>query len=376
MPPQSDIDAVAALVDDGSGPALEALDLEAVDAAVAGITSVVDDFGLAAMFDVTGRPDRAGGTRFWAVREAVEDDDRQARLSTLVDHPGLAAEDRLLGAEAGFAPELGELLSVEARGVYPRGEADVERLVRYLRALARFLPRAIDDPALTSTLSDPAGFVRGLRALLYHPEAVPTGQERSTFLSDFRTFVRQPVLGGIANVDEALDDAEIDGALYNRERELLDSRQGSAPGATRPAAEVRELKREYGETIEGHTLVWDTGIETTEPERTPDGTPVTDCRFLLEGFRRAFLQPYLDVLDSGPDAPRRTSRLGTSFVGWRIRVTLARCDFQLPLRIHQQSSTQERNREWSESVLKPVQSAVDGSLILREPLVGTRMKTD
>ena len=303
MPPQSDIDAVAALVDDGSGPALEALDLEAVDAAVAGITSVVDDFGLAAMFDVTGRPDRAGGTRFWAVREAVEDDDRQARLSTLVDHPGMAAEDRPLGAEAGFAPELGELLSVEARGVYPRGEADVERLVRYLRALARFLPGAIDDPALVSTLSDPAGFVRGLRALLYHPEAVPTGQERSTFLSDFRTFVRQPVLGGIANVDEALDDAEIDGALYNRERELLDSRQGSAPGATRPAAEVRKLKREYGETIEGHTLVWDTGIETTEPERTPDGTPLTDCRFLLEGFRRAFLQPYFDVLDSGKLVP-------------------------------------------------------------------------
>jgi len=42
------------------------------------------------------------------------------------------------------------------------------------------------------------------------------------------------------------------------------------------------------------------------------------------------------------DAPRQTSWLGTSFVGWHECVTLARCDFQLLLRTDQQSSTQER----------------------------------
>jgi len=45
------------------------------------------------------------------------------------------------------------------------------------------------------------------------------------------------------------------------------------------------------------------------------------------------------------DAPRRTSWLGTSFVGWRDWITLARCDFQLLLAIDQQSSTQECPRK-------------------------------
>ncbi|WP_424016405.1 hypothetical protein ACOZ4N_10870 [Halorientalis pallida] len=307
-PPQSAIDAVAALVEEGDEPALESLDLTAVDAAVASVTAVADALGIADFFDVTGRPDRSGGTDFWPIRRAIEDEDAQARLSSLLDHPARAVEDDVAGFA--FAAELETVLGRAGVGVYPEGDDDVERLARYLRALAAFLPTAVDDPAL-GALADPEAFVRHFRALLYEPDALPSGTERSTFLDDFRTFVRQPVLGGITGIDDAFEAAEADPPFYNRDRQLLDRRKRKRGGREEAEREreERELEREREEFVEevtaaardefeGDALVWTDGLRALDPRATPPGTPVTDCRFLLEGFRRAVLPAYLDGLDA------------------------------------------------------------------------------
>ncbi|RXK48654.1 hypothetical protein [Halorientalis pallida] len=306
-PPQSTIDAVAKLVSEGDEPALESLDQTAVDAAVASVTAVVDALGIADYFDVTGRPDRSGGTGFWSVRAAIEDEDAQARLASLLDQHTRAIEGDI--AAFAFAPEL-EALLVRARlGVYPEGDDDVKRLARTLRALADFLPTAVDDPALAA-LTDPEAFVRHFRALLYEPDALPTGAERSTFLSDFRTLVRQPVLGGIGGIDEVFEVAGPEPPFYNRDRLLLDV-QGKQPrsGDERDRERERDLEREREEFVrdvteaardefEREALVWKDGLRALDPKATPPGTPVTDCRFLLEGFRRAVLPAYLDGLDT------------------------------------------------------------------------------
>ena len=307
-PPQSAIDAVASLVSEGDEPALEALDLTAVDAAVASVTAVVDALGIADFFDVTGRPDRSGGTDFWPIRDAIEDDDAQAQLASLLDHPARAIEGDV--AAFAFAPELETVLSRARLGVYPEGDEDVERLARTLRALADFLPTAVADPALQSALTDPEAFVRHFRALLYEPEAVPTGTERSTFLSDFRAFVRQPVLGGITGIDDAFEAAGAEPPFYNRDRHLLDvQRKSRTRRDERDREERRERQRDRREFVtevteaaheefEETALVWKDGLRALDPEATPPGTPVTDCRFLLEGFRRAVLPAYLDGLDT------------------------------------------------------------------------------
>jgi hypothetical protein len=291
-PGRADIDAVAALLDSGEGPSLEAFDLEAVDAAVSGVDAVCDAFGLDAMFDVTGRPDRAGGTLFWPVTDVVEDERTQARLAALLDYPDTVFDAS--GPAEDVAPELAAVLSRVSAGVYPRADDDVERLATYLRGLAEFLPTALSDPALQSTLSDPAGFVRQFRALVSHPDELATDRDRGAFLDDFRRFVRQPVLGQLLGVDDALSDVE--GPYYDRDAELL-GRGGRSTDPEEERANVerelaerrRELRGEHGD----EALVWDLGLRTGEPERTSGGTPVSDCRFLLEGFRRTFLRELL-----------------------------------------------------------------------------------
>jgi len=330
-PSSDDIDAVAALLDTGDGPSLEAFDLEAVDAAVSSVETVPVAFGLAQMFNITGRPDRAGGTRFWPVTDVVEDEQTQARLAALLDHPDTIFDSS--GPAEGVAPELAAVLSRESAGVYPRAEDDVERLTAYLRALADFLPTAIADPVLQSSLTDPAGFVRQFRALVYHPDELARGNDRGAFLDDFRRFVRQPLLGQLLGVDDALSDVE--GPYYNRDGELLDTgEQLSERERERRRAEAdekrterkrrergeaeeneeerRELRRELGDDA----FVWAVGIRTDEPETTRSGTPVTDCRFLLEGFRRTFLGAMLapdDQRTGLPDTATSRSQFTATF---------------------------------------------------------------
>ena len=313
-PPQSAIDAVASCVQEGDEAALEALDLTAVDAAVDAVSRVVDAFGLSAMFDVTGRPDRAGGIGFWPVSDALADEHRQARFETALADPERAVSG---DPTRGFTPPLDDLLGEDLALVYPRGDEDVEQLVAYLRAFAAFLPRVVDDPALNATLADPEVFVRGFVAMCYHPEAMPTGTERSTFLADFRRFLRQPVLGGIADVDEPLEAADAEDPYYNLDTRLLDT--GAAPGED---TEAGRFEREFSKRLEAVRddlsdeldrggPAWDVGLAADEPGHTPSGTPVTHARFLLEGFRIELLPALLQDIDAR--AGTGTSAGGTDF---------------------------------------------------------------
>jgi hypothetical protein len=332
LPSQADIDAVAALLDDGEGPALESLDLTAVDAAFRRALTPVHRLRVDDLFDVTGRPDRAGGMRFWYDRTAGTDEALFDQFASIAGRPEHAFEDEFI---EGFAPAFEQFLRDNAEAVFPAGEDDAERLVQYLAALLDHLPAILADPAFTGQLANPAGFARDLRLLLVHPESFPSGDE-GAFAADLRRLLRRPLLERLGAIDDVVADADVEPPYHNLDHQLLDrSQQGDGDDGTPDGTaddtqtsgtsdggsgegsggdgsdgdgdgsdgtstgdelwmgnvEVRELDRR-DPTLAGSLEPFDLS-ESFAPGETPPGDPITDLRVLLEAFRRNGYEDYL-----------------------------------------------------------------------------------
>jgi len=329
-PTDEDADTIAAIVDEGDGdPALESLDLTALDAAVLGAGTELERLDLPELFGTSGRPDRAGGLRFFANRETLADDRLQDRLAAGIERPALLTDDEL--SAYGFCPSLSRFLAEEAAANTIR-EVDAGRLRAYLAAFAEWLPEMVAD--LGTTLSDPVGFAKGFEQLVHDPESFPTGAGRNAFRADFRRLTRTPVLDGVAVVDDLLADADVDGGFYNVDGLLLDlpggpgggGPGGGGPGGGGPGGGTPPFGPGGGGTPPGSG----SGLDSDEvdllqsylsedasalqqlrsegfaPELTPQGTGVSDLRFHLELFRRRLLDPYLERLDSGDLPPEES----------------------------------------------------------------------
>ena len=348
LPSQADIDTVAALLDDGSGPALESLNLIAVDAAFQRALTPVRRLGVDDLFDVTGRPDRGGPLRLWYDRTTGTDPAAFDRFASIAARPKHAFDDAF---EAGFAPAFESYLQESADAVFPDGSNDAERLVRYLAALLDHLPAVLADPAFTGALQDPAGFARNLRLLLCHPDDFPEG-EQGAFAADLRRLVRRPVLGRLAAVDDVTDDADVAPPYHNLDHQLLDRGEGDdSDGGESGDADsgggddadtgsdddqtisderiVLDSDEEFsvvGGTVEGTSgdeTLWMENVErdverrknlrfgegfgpetfdlsgSFAPDDSPPGDPVTDLRVLLAAFRRNGLDGYLRSVGPG-----------------------------------------------------------------------------
>ncbi len=378
MPAERDVEAVASVVDvdltalagtewDQDADALEKLDLPALDAAVATVGRALSGLAVDDLFDVTGRPDRAEGLRFWANNDAMTDEGVLTRFHGFRRHPSGVYDDDL--PNVGFAPSL-EAAFTDTADAYPRGETDAQRFLHYLRPFLRAMPRLVQDAAFQAQLADPAGLARHLHAVAFHPEEAPTGNDRSTFLADLRRLTRQPVLDGAlftpyapsmamaSGMDDVLAASGVEPPFYNHDERLLDldsddggSGDGESgddgsdgqPGDTPPGGGAGGPGGGSGGWL-GSGLPGGPGSGpgsgpggfggsfgnanfpdpedldvqhlrsnfdlVVGPEDTPSGTPVTDFRYLLEVFRTDVLTTYLAALDRGDLPPDETTSRG------------------------------------------------------------------
>lgn len=299
-PTSDDTETVAALVDEGDGgPALESLDLGALDAAVLAVGRELRELDLPDLFGVSGRPDRAGGVRFYPNRDRLADERSQDRLAAGISRPGLLT-DQVLSIH-GFSPSLSRFMADEAEAVSIR-ESDAERLRAYLAAFAEFLPLMVDD--LANVLEDPVDFAQQFEQLVHDPTSFPSGSARSRFRGDLRRLTRTSVLDGVTVIDDLLSLADISGSNYNIDSLLLDTETDDEL-----SADARDLLEDYfgGDTAARRALR-DRGFA---PRSTPEGTGITDLRFHLEVFRRLMLEPYLDRLDAGTLPPDEAASKAT-----------------------------------------------------------------
>ncbi|TSD09197.1 hypothetical protein DP107_16865 [Haloglomus irregulare] len=319
-PTQADIDTVAALLADGNDAALESLDLTAVDAAIQRALTPVKRLRVDDLFDVTGRPDRSAPLRLWHDRAAGTDPAVVGQFASIAARPEYAFEDSF---DATLSPAFESFLRDEADGVLPDGDADAERLVRYLSALLDYLPSVLADPDFAGRLQDPAGFARNLRLLLCQPEAFPE-DEQGAFAADLRRLVRRPLLDRLAAIDDVADDAGVEPPYHNLDYQLLDrgreeeTSDGEASTDVTPSDETDDdaLWMERIKTdIEYRDLgrLGDDGPDTFDlsnafaPGDSPAGDPVTDLRVLLAAFHRNGLDEYLFAVgpaaDLSPESP-------------------------------------------------------------------------
>ena len=328
LPTAADVDAVAALVETGDGdPALEALDLEALDAAVYGATDFLRALSLPDVFDVAGRPDR-GGVSWFPDHDRIATDRTQRRIAAGLDRP-----DRLVAGgidDGGLHPSLSSYLT---DGAADRllAETDEARLRAYLNAFADLLPALLAD--LDDYLADAERFARQFDRLLYDPDAFPTGAERRAFEADFRTLTRQPVLEYCSAIDRVESAAHVHGPMYNLDALLVNQGSGDdrdiltdpTPWSIERLLEEtdgsedldnRELYAAVRQYLNGDEaaleLLRERDITAAD---TPPGTIVTDLRFFLEVFRQRFLASYLDERADDPGPSERVDAFADVVAG-------------------------------------------------------------
>lgn len=327
LPSASDVNAVEALVETRDDkPALESLDLTALDAAVYAATRPLRALSLPDLFDATGRPDRAG-VNWFPDHDGIATDRSQRRIAAGLDRP-----DRLVAGDLdqrGMHPSLSGYISDAAADRLLQG-ADEARLRAYLTAFADLLPALLPD--LDDYLDDAERFARQFDRLLHDPGALPTGADRRTFEADFRTLTRQPVLEYCSAIDRIESLASVHGPSYNLDALLVDGTAGSEAdlvadptpwsvdklleGDERPdelsaTQRYAAFRRYLNGDDEALALLREYGIDAGD---TPPGTVVTDLRFFLETFRQRFFVSYLDERAADPDPQERIDTFADTIV--------------------------------------------------------------
>ncbi|MEF8887775.1 MAG: hypothetical protein V5A30_08200, partial [Haloarculaceae archaeon] len=196
------------------------------------------------MFDVTGRPDRAGGLQFWPNSRKMAEDGVLTQFHGFRSHPNGVFDEDL--PDVGFAPSLESVFTDVADDAYPRGEQDARRFLAYLRELLGAMPRLVQDDTMQGGLTDPAELARAFHAVAFHPEEVPSGTDRSDFAADLRRLTRTRILDGAlytpfqaaartpetVPVERILAASGNEGPFYNADDSLLDGGDGSDGGGS------------------------------------------------------------------------------------------------------------------------------------------------
>lgn len=253
-PSSADLDAVDALLTDGSDPqhGLEGLQLDSLARALDGVLAPVRAMGLDALFDVTGRPDRAPGARCWFLERQAEDEDRQTQLFHLVRRPQGALGK---AASAPGDPSFGTFVLQEGPDKMLR-EEDPKRFLAYLEPFLDRLPQLLEEAHVWQILDTPHAFVRQLQQLVHAPHEIPENADLGEFKNNLQRLAHTKLLEEVSFAHEIIDEA-------------------NQPPPFHTLNELYEADEEY----------------------PSEGDAISDFRVLLDAFRTQLLDDYLSFVD-------------------------------------------------------------------------------